>query len=61
VVPHDTRKLHFEIEELEDVDPTSARVFRAFMTALRLHKQQMMRSLGAHGMHPGQALSLIHI
>ncbi len=44
--------------ELEGVDELSAGVFRAFLTALRLYRQLMMRSLGEHQAHPGQAICL---
>lgn len=43
---------------LENVDDLSARVFRAFLTALRLHKHQMMKALATRGIHPGQAFCL---
>jgi MarR family transcriptional regulator, organic hydroperoxide resistance regulator len=43
---------------LRGVDELSSRVFRAFVTALRLHKQQMMRALATRGIHPGQAFCL---
>jgi len=56
--PDDHARLHLAHTELDGVDELSARVFRAFLTTLRLHKQQMMRSLAARGMHPGQAFCL---
>jgi len=43
---------------LAGVDELSSRVFRALLTALRLHKQQMMRALATRGIHPGQAFCL---
>ena len=43
---------------LDGVDELSSRVFRALLTALRLHKQQMMRALATRGIHPGQAFCL---
>jgi len=51
-------RLHLDLAELEGVDELSARVFRAFLTTLRLHKQQMMKTLALRGMHPGQAICL---
>jgi DNA-binding MarR family transcriptional regulator len=56
--PHSHARLHLSLADLEEVDELSARVFRAFLTTLRLHKQQMMKALSAHGMHPGQAICL---
>ena len=44
--------------ELEGVDELSARVFRAFMRTLRLHRQLMIRTMAEHGAHPGQAMCL---
>jgi MarR family transcriptional regulator, organic hydroperoxide resistance regulator len=44
--------------DLDGIDELSARVFRAFIAALRLHKRQMASRLSARGMHPGQALCL---
>lgn len=39
-------------------DASSALVFRAFLTAMRLHRQLMVRTLTARGSHPGQAFCL---
>ena len=39
-------------------DASSALVFRAFQTALRLHRQLMLKTLTARGAHPGQAFCL---
>ena len=44
--------------ELEGVDELSARVFRAFLNALRLHRQLMITALAEHASHPGQAICL---
>lgn len=44
--------------ELEGVDELSARVFRAFLNALRLHRQLMIATLAEHDSHPGQAICL---
>ena len=44
--------------DLDGVDALSSRVFRALLTALRLHKQQMMKALATRGIHPGQAFCL---
>jgi MarR family transcriptional regulator, organic hydroperoxide resistance regulator len=44
--------------ELEGVDEVSARVFRAFMTVLRLHRRHMTRVFAECGQHPGQAVCL---
>jgi DNA-binding MarR family transcriptional regulator len=46
------------LEELEGVDELSARVFRAFLNALRLHRQLMIATLAEHDSHPGQAICL---
>jgi MarR family transcriptional regulator, organic hydroperoxide resistance regulator len=46
------------IVELEGVDELSARVFRAFLRALRLHRQLMIATLADHDSHPGQAICL---
>ena len=48
----------FPHARLEGVDELSSRVFRAFHTALRLHKHQMMKALATRGIHPGQAFCL---
>jgi DNA-binding MarR family transcriptional regulator len=39
-------------------DASSALVFRAFLNAMRLHRQLMVRTLTARGSHPGQAFCL---
>lgn len=44
--------------ELEGVDELSARVFRTFLNALRLHRQLMIATLAEHDSHPGQAICL---
>lgn len=44
--------------ELEGVDELSARVFRAFLRALRLHRQFMIATLADHDSHSGQAICL---
>ena len=44
--------------EFEGVDELSARVFRAFLRALRLHRQLMITVLAEHDSHPGQAICL---
>jgi MarR family transcriptional regulator, organic hydroperoxide resistance regulator len=44
--------------DLAGADELSSRVFRAFLTTLRLHRQLMTRTLVAHGTHPGQAFCL---
>ena len=44
--------------ELEGVDDLSYRVFRAFLTAMRLHRRLMIASLAQSDTHPGQALCL---
>jgi DNA-binding MarR family transcriptional regulator len=46
------------LEELEGVDELSGRVFRAFLNALRLHRQLMITALAARDTHPGQAICL---
>jgi len=48
----------FPHADLDGVDALSSRVFRAFLTAARLHKHQMMRALATRGIHPGQAFCL---
>lgn len=53
-----TTGAHFPAPRLEGVDDLSSRVFRAFLTAMRLHKHQMMRALATRGIHPGQAFCL---
>jgi MarR family transcriptional regulator, organic hydroperoxide resistance regulator len=46
-------------DELAGVDDaSSALVFRAFLNTMRLHRQLMVRTLTAHGSHPGQAFCL---
>ena len=49
---------HHDDALLEGVDELSARVFRAFMRTLRLHRQLMSRTMAEHGAHPGQAMCL---
>lgn len=44
--------------DLDGVDPHSARVFGAFMRAMRLHRQLMMRVLAEQQTPPGQAMCL---
>lgn len=44
--------------ELSDLDETSVALFRAFGRALRLHRQFMVKRLGASDVHPGQAACL---
>jgi len=44
--------------DLDGVDDLSAGVFRAFLAALRLHRQLMVKTLAGHGTHPGQAVCL---
>ncbi len=44
--------------DFDGVDDLSARVFRAFLDAARLHVQLMMRTLADSGTHPGQAMCL---
>jgi len=44
--------------DMADMDPRSAVVFRALMRASRLHRQLMLRAVGAEGAHPGQAMIL---
>lgn len=44
--------------ELEGVGELPARVFRAFLRALRLHRHLMTRTMAEHGTHPGQAMCL---
>ena len=39
-------------------DASSALVLRAFLTAMRLHRQLVIRTLTARGAHPGQAFCL---
>jgi len=48
----------FPHADLDGVDALSSRVFRALLTTLRLHTQQMMRALATRGIHPGQAFCL---
>jgi MarR family transcriptional regulator, organic hydroperoxide resistance regulator len=50
--------LHLAVDELDGVDEQSARVFRAFLATLRLHRRLMMTTLATHGTHPGQAVCL---
>ena len=45
-------------DELEGVDELSLRVFRAFLNALRLHRQLMIGALAERDTHPGQAVCL---
>jgi DNA-binding MarR family transcriptional regulator len=46
------------LAELDGVDELSTRVFRAFLSALRLHRQLMVAALGELDTHPAQALCL---
>ena len=46
------------LDELEGVDELSVRVFRAFLNALRLHRQLMIATLAERDTHPGQAICL---
>ncbi len=46
------------LTELEGVDELSTRVFRAFLNALRLHRQLMIAALSDIDTHPGQAFCL---
>jgi len=39
-------------------EASSALVFRAFLNAMRLHRQLMIKTLTARGAHPGQAICL---
>ena len=43
---------------LAGVDELSARVLRAFLGAMRMHRQLMVKTLTARGTHPGQAFCL---
>ena len=45
-------------DELAGVDELSSRVFRAFLTSLRLHRRLMLGVLTDRDMHPGQAFCL---
>ena len=45
-------------DELAGVDELSSRVFRAFLTSLRLHRRLMLGALTDRDMHPGQAFCL---
>ncbi len=44
--------------ELEGVDELSYRVFRAFLNAMRLHRQLIIAALAQSDTHPGQAICL---
>jgi len=44
--------------DLEGLDDLSARTFRAFHRALRLHHRALMRAFARHGIHHGQAMCL---
>jgi MarR family transcriptional regulator, organic hydroperoxide resistance regulator len=46
------------LEELEGADELSTRVFRAFLNALRLHRQLMIASMSELDSHPAQAICL---
>lgn len=46
------------LDELEGVDELSVRVFRAFLNAMRLHRQLMIAALAERDTHPGQAICL---
>jgi DNA-binding MarR family transcriptional regulator len=58
----DRRHPHFHAAgvppELTDLDDASTAVFRAFGTAVRLHRQFMTRRMGESAVHPGQAVCL---
>lgn len=57
--PHPTaRSVDLPTEDMESVDDLSARCFRAFHRALRLHGRVLMRAMAAHGVHHGQAMCL---
>jgi len=58
VVKHADAAFKMALTELEGVDELSTRVFRAFLNALRLHRQLMMTTLAARDTHPGQAICL---
>jgi DNA-binding MarR family transcriptional regulator len=45
-------------DKLEGIDQLSARCFRAFHRAMRLHGRMLMRAMAAHGVHHGQAMCL---
>ncbi len=45
-------------ESLDGVDELSSRVFRAFLSALRLHRRLMTQALADRGIHHGQAMCL---
>ena len=49
---------HISAPDLEGLDDLSARTFRAFHRALRLHHRALMRAFARHGIHHGQAMCL---
>lgn len=55
---HAGRPLTLPEPVLEGVDEQSARVFRAFLRTLRLHRRLMIKTMAGHGTHPGQAICL---
>jgi DNA-binding MarR family transcriptional regulator len=58
VAKHADAAFKMALTELEGVDELSARVFRAFLNALRLHRQLMIATLAERDTHPGQAICL---
>jgi len=58
VAKHADAAFKMALTELEGVDELSTRVFRAFLNALRLHRQLMITTLAARDTHPGQAICL---
>jgi MarR family transcriptional regulator, organic hydroperoxide resistance regulator len=44
--------------QLEGVEELPARVFRAFLQAVRLHRHLMAATMAEHGTYPGQAVCL---
>jgi DNA-binding MarR family transcriptional regulator len=57
-VAHADAAFKMALTELEGVDELSMRVFRAFVNALRLHRQLMIAALAEIDTHPGQAFCL---
>jgi MarR family transcriptional regulator, organic hydroperoxide resistance regulator len=51
-------RILFEADDIEGVDQLSARAFRAFHRALRLHRRVLMQAFAQHGIHHGQAMCL---
>jgi len=56
--PSDRSTPHDLPPELADLDEASQAVFRAFGSAMRLHRQFMRRRLGESDVHPGQGICL---